>query len=139
MTHKVIIATTAAVLGLLLALTGGAVGAGKSFTLMGQKDTPTAKGTATVDGQHLKVTASGLKPNAVYTVWLVNMKPTMTKAPAGKEPPSFKTDAKGNGKYEGNLNESPIGKWESIMIVRHPSGDAKDMDRMEDALMAKLM
>lgn len=70
---------------------------------------------------------------------MVNMTPKKTEAPAGKERPTFTTDAKGHGKYEAELAAPPIGKWESIMIVRHPSGDAKDMGRMEDALMAKLM
>ena len=63
----------------------------------------------------------------------------MTKAGVGKAPYSFKTDAKGTAKYTATLSESPEGKWQSIMIVRHPTGDPKDMDHMEDALMAKLM
>ncbi len=122
------------------ALVGSAVAADKkSFSLMGQKDSPKASGTAVVDGTRLTITAKGLKPNAVYTVWFVNMQPTMTKEGAGTPPYAFTTDAKGQAKYEAALGESPIGKWQAIMIVRHPSGDAKDMDHMEDALMAKLM
>ena len=129
---------------LILALVvGGAAGAmaadAKSFALMGQKETPQASGTATVEGNTLVITAKGLKPNAVYTVWLVNMQPTMTMAGAGAPPYDFKTDANGNAKYTANLSESPVGKWQAIFIVRHPSGDPKAMDKKEDALMGKLM
>lgn len=128
------------VLALVAAVTTGALAAEtKSFTLMGQKDTPEASGAATLAGTTLTITAKGLKPNAVYSMWFVNMGPTMTKAGVGKAPYAFKTDAKGTAKYTAALSERPEGKWQSIMIVRHPTGDPKDMDHMEDALMGKLM
>ncbi len=128
------------ILALAVGLATGAVAAEtKSFALMGQKDTPQASGTAILEGNRLTITTKGLKPNAVYTVWLVNMQPTMTKAGAGTPPYDFKTDANGNAKYTTNLTESPVGKWQALMIVRHPSGDPKAMDKMEDALMGKLM
>lgn len=119
--------------------TGAGAGEAKTFALMGQKDSPKASGTATVEGTKLTVAATGLKPNGVYTVWFVNMQPTMTKAGAGKAPYAFKADAKGNAKYTADVDESPVGKWQAIFIVRHPSGDPKAMDQMEDALMGKLM
>ncbi len=75
----------------------------------------------------------------MYTVWLVNMQPTMTKAGAGTPPYDFKSDAQGKARYTATLSESPMGKWQAIFIVRHPTGDPKAMDRMEDALMGKLM
>ena len=118
---------------------GTAAAESKTFALMGQKDTPQASGTATLEGTKLTITANGLKPNAVYTVWLVNMQPTMTKGGAGTPPYDFKSDANGNAKYTATLSESPVGKWQVIFIVRHPSGDPKAMDKMEDALMGKLM
>jgi hypothetical protein len=123
-----------------IALAGSAMAAAKqSFPLMGQEDSPKAKGTEVIQDNRLTATANGLKPNAVYTVWFVNMQPTMTQEGAGTPPFTFKTDGKGRAKYVSTLKESPIGQWQSIMIVRHPSGDPKDMSRMEDALMAKLM
>lgn len=128
------------ILALAVGLATGAVAAdAKSFALMGQKDTPQANGTAILEGNRLTITAKGLKPNAVYTVWLVNMQPTMTKAGAGAPPYDFRADAQGNARYTADLNESPVGKWQALMIVRHPSGDPKAMDKMEDALMGKLM
>jgi len=128
------------VLAVVTGMAAGVVAAeSKSFGLMGQKDSPQANGTATLEGNKLAITAKDLKPNAVYTVWLVNMQPTMTKAGAGNAPYDFKTDARGNAKYTAILSESPVGKWQAIFIVRHPSGDPKAMDKMEDALMGKLM
>jgi hypothetical protein len=124
----------------VIALASSAMAAAKkSFPLMGQEDSPKAKGTAIIQDSRLTVTANGLKPNAVYTVWFVNMQPTMTQEGAGTPPFTFKTDQKGGAKYVTTLTESPIGKWQAIFIVRHPSGDPKDMDHIEDALMAKLM
>ncbi len=127
-------------LALAVAALGNALAADtKSFPLMGQKDTPSASGTAVVEGTRLTVTAKGLKPNAVYTVWFVNMQPTMAKEGAGTPPYAFTADAKGNASYQASLGESPVGKWQAIFIVRHPTGNARDMDHMEDALMGKLM
>lgn len=36
---------------------------------------PNASGTAFIDGSHVNIQARGLKSEAVYTVWFVNMKP----------------------------------------------------------------
>ncbi len=136
---RIVVGISAIAVALAMVVAGSAVAAEKkTIPLMGQKDSPKASGTAVLEGNRLKVTAKRLKPNAVYTVWFVNMQPTMTKEGAGTAPYSFTTDAKGNAKYEAPLSESPIGKWKSIMIVRHPTGDPKDMAHMEDALMAKL-
>lgn len=111
----------------------------KTFPLMGQKDSPKASGTARIEETKLAVTATGLRPNAVYTVWFVNMQPSMSKAGAGSAPYSFKSDGKGNAKYTTEVGESPVGKWQVIFIIRHPSGDPTDMAKTEDALMTKLM
>jgi hypothetical protein len=126
---------------LVLALVASAATAALAaeVKLMGQEDSPKASGTATIEGNKLVITAKGLKPNAVYTVWLVNMQPTMTKAGAGTAPFSFRGDGTGNGRYTAQLGESPLGKWQVIFIVRHPTGDPRDMDTIEDALMGKLM
>ena len=134
--------TLAATLVLALVI-GLATAAGatemKRFTLMGQEDTPEASGTATLAGSKLTITAKGLKPDAVYSVWFVNMQPSMSKAGVGKAPYSFKADSKGNATYTAALSETPGGKWQAIFIVRHPAGDPKDMAHTEDALMAKLL
>jgi hypothetical protein len=112
---------------------------GKSFALVGQKDTSAASGAATIAGKSLTVTVTGLKPNAAYTVRLVNTSPTMTKAGAGTAPSAFNSDATGDAGYTAELAESPLGKWQVIMIVRHTTGDAKNMNDTVEGVMAKLM
>jgi hypothetical protein len=125
--------------GFVMGTTLAAFAAEEKVTLMGAKDEPKATGTATIGRDTITLLAKGLKSNSVYSVWWVNMQPTMEKAGVGQPPYSFKTDAKGNGTYKASLKGQDRSKWQTLMIVRHPSGDPTDMTRMEDALMAKLM
>jgi hypothetical protein len=99
---------------------------------------PNATGTAFIDGRHVNIQARGLKPEAVYTVWFVNMKPTKHETGAGSPPFMFKTDLWGSANYSGALKESPFGKWSMVMVVLHPDGDPKNMQQMVGALSAKL-
>jgi hypothetical protein len=50
----------------------------------------------------------------------------------------FKTDSNGNGTYNTHLSELPFGKWGTLMIVLHPTGDPMDMKNMVGALSAKI-
>jgi hypothetical protein len=45
----------------------------------------------------MSIQARGLKPDSVYTVWFVNMKPKKHETGAGAAPYMFKTDAKIGG------------------------------------------
>lgn len=75
-----------------------------------------------------------LKPNSVYTVWLVN---TDTDAyrkagrmPLGIDTNSFRTDGKGLGRYATTANEYDLERWRFIEVDYHPDGDpgnTKDM------------
>jgi hypothetical protein len=101
---------SAVALVMVIALTGSAMAAAKqSFPLMGQEDSPKAKGTAVIQDNRLTVTANGLKPNAVYTVWFVNMQPTMTQEGAGSPPFTFKTDGKGRAGMSRPSRSRPLG------------------------------
>jgi hypothetical protein len=86
----------------------------------------------------MSIQARGLKPDSVYTVWFVNIKPKKHETGAGAAPYMFKTDANGFGQYSAFLSESPFGQWQMIMIVLHPNGDPTDMKNMVGALAAKL-
>ena len=112
--------------------------AGEKISLMPTKKHPNAIGTAVINGDSLSIQAKGLKPNSVYTVWFVNMKPKKSETGAGLPPYMFKTDSFGGGSYSAPLDESPFGNWQMIMIVLHPSGNPKDMKNMVGALSAKL-
>jgi len=122
---------------LVFLVLAGAAGAGTvSFPLKAEKDSPAASGTAFLDDGKVRIQAEGLRPNEVYTVWLVNMKPKKQEAGAGTAPYAFRTDGQGKGSYEAGLSESPFGRWSTIMVVRHPAGDPADMKNMVPALSA---
>jgi len=124
-------------LALALLVFAGSAGAGEvSLPLKAEKDSPAAIGTAALDKGKIRIQAEGLRPNGVYTVWFVNMKPKKHEGGAGTAPYSFRTDGQGKGSYESPLSESPFGKWGMIMVVRHPTGDPADMKNMAPALSA---
>ncbi len=109
-----------------------------SLTLMTDKSHTGASGRAYLNESGLRIKAKGLRPNGVYTVWFVNMKPEKQQAGAGIPPYMFKTDVDGNSTYKSSLSESPFGKWSVLMIVLHPTGDPKDMKNMVGALSAMI-
>lgn len=102
--------------------------------LMADKSHSGASGTVTLSENSISIQVKGLRPNGVYTVWFVNMKPKKQEIGAGQAPYMFKTDAGGNGSYTAPLSEAPFGKWEAVMIVLHPKGDPMNMKDMVPAL-----
>lgn len=82
----------------------------QNLPFMAAKDSAKATGTINLSNDKLTIQAHGLKPNSVYTVWFVNMKPKKEQAGAGKAPFMFKTDSQGKGAYNASLAKSPIGK-----------------------------
>ena len=106
--------------------------------LKASEQSPTASGRAFISDKRLQVETKGLKPDAVYTVWFVNTAPKHEIAGAGAPPYAFTTDKAGTGRFTARLQDSPFGKWEMLVIIRHPTGDPKDMDHKEDALWAPL-
>ena len=96
--------------------------------------------------KEITINATGLKPNAVYTVWLVSMKPSliplakpkMEKAGLGEGDYSFKSDGTGAGHYAGAISTTELEKWQMLKIAHHPDGDATNMKNMGIALNADL-
>ena len=115
-----------------------ASGNARTFVLEATSDHPDANGTAVIDETHVSIQARDLKPDAVYTVWFVNMKPKKKVIGAGTMPYMFRTDKWGDGNYSASLSKTPFGKWAMVMVVLHPNGDPKDMDNMVGALKAPL-
>ena len=103
-----------------------------------------ASGTAVIvdkggDQKEVTITAKGLKPNSVYTVWLVNMKPKMDMAGVGEGDYSFRSDDKGNASYFATIGSADLSKWQLIELAYHPSGDPKNTkELMNTALLGKL-
>jgi hypothetical protein len=88
--------------------------------------------------RELTINMTGLKPNSVYTVWLVNMKPTMDMLGVGTGDYSFKSDSKGTGHYTAMISNAELEKWQMLEIAYHPTGDAKEMKKMQIALSGPL-
>jgi hypothetical protein len=118
----------------IVALTAAAWAGGVHLPLTAAKAHPEASGKAYLSAGRLSIEAGGLRPDAVYTVWFVNMRPKKEETGAGSRPYMFKTDPNGKGSYVSALSESPFGKWKVLMIVLHPTGDPMDMKNMVGAL-----
>jgi hypothetical protein len=118
----------------LLTFSAFAWAGGVQLTCKADKSHKGATGTVSLSENSIGIEAKGLRPNGVYTVWFVNMKPKKHEAGAGQAPYMFKTDAAGNGGYTSTLSESPFGKWEMVMVVLHPDGDPANMKKMVGAL-----
>jgi hypothetical protein len=99
---------------------------------------PSASGSTIIAGKSINVQTRGLKPDSVYTVWFVNMKPKKQETGAGTAPYMFKTDGYGNANYSAPLSSLPFGKWQMIMVVLHPDGNPQNMKKMVGALKAEL-
>jgi hypothetical protein len=82
---------------------------------------------------------TGLKPNSVYTVWLVNMKPKMDMIGIGEGNYAFKSDPQGDGHYSATVSSDELQKWQMLEIAYHPDGDPKNMKNHGTALKAGLM
>ena len=125
--------------------TGLAIAAGEQkVALKADKAGKGASGAVVIvdkgsDQKEVAITAKGLKPNSVYTVWLVNMKPKMEMAGLGGGDYTFKSDDKGNASYSATIGSADLSKWQLIDLAYHPSGDPKNMKEMENtALLGKL-
>jgi hypothetical protein len=125
--------------------TGLAMAAGEQkVTLKADKAGKGASGEVVIvdkggDQREVTITAKGLKPNSVYTVWLVNMKPKMDMAGLGGGDYSFKSDDKGNAIFSATIGSADLSKWQLIELAYHPSGDAKNTkELMNTALIGKL-
>jgi len=81
---------------------------------------------------------TGLKPNSIYTVWLVNMKPKMDTMGIGEGDYSFKSDEKGMGQYSAIVTADELHKWQVLEIAYHSDGNAKNMKKMGIALKVML-
>jgi hypothetical protein len=102
-----------------------------------------AKGEATIVDKNaatkeIIIAAQGLKPNAMYTVWVVNMKPKMDMAGVGTGDYAFKSDATGRGQFIGTFPAADLAKWQILEVAHHPDGDSKNMKNIGVVLTGAL-
>src|SRR3989338_6245831 len=89
----------------------------RRLTLTPGHDGGDAKGEATIVDKdaatkEIIIAAQGLKPNATYTVWVVNTKPKMEMAGVGTGDYAFKSDAAGRGQFIGAFPAADLPKWQ---------------------------
>lgn len=141
MQHRNIIALTL-IVGLAFTMvlaTGRASGAAQAkITLQRAQGVEQGGGEAVITDSALTIRVKDLKPDSVYTVWYVNMEPKHEMAGVGPSPYMFKTDKKGVATFKTKLDAQPFGKWQMLVIIRHPNGNPQDMEHKEDALWAPL-
>lgn len=119
--------------------TGPAFGAEQvKLALQRSQGVEQGSGEAVIGDHTLTIRVKDLKPHSVYTVWYVNMDPKHETAGVGEAPYAFKTDKKGTATFKAKLAEQPFGKWQTLVIIRHPNGNPQDMQHKEDALWAPL-
>mgnify|MGYP006271389305 CR=1 FL=1 len=125
-------------------LSGLALAGEQKIVLKADKAGKGASGQAVVadnggDRKDIAIAANGLKPNSVYTVWLVNMKPKMDMTGLGQGDYSFKTDSRGSASYSATIGSADLSKWQLIELAYHPSGDPKNTkELMNTALIGNL-
>jgi len=78
-------------------------------------------------GDFLSVSAMGLEPARVYTLWLVNEAPEESMAGLGIAPYAFTADVSGEGTFNAKITEQELAKWQILKIVLHKDGDARNM------------
>lgn len=101
------------------------------------------KGTATISDagegkKQITIEASNLKPDSTYTAWFVNEKAGKDMSGVGTGDYSFKSDAKGNGKYTAVVPSSEIESWDSLVIAYHPDNNPSNMENISTALKGDL-
>jgi hypothetical protein len=128
---------------LLIATFSLALAADRKVTLKPGPDGRGAGGEAVISdagaGQKkIDITVRGLRPDEVYTVWFVNMKPKMDMTGLGTPDYVINVDRRGSGRYTATVPATELEKWQLIEIASHPTGDPRDMKKMGIALKGAL-
>jgi len=105
---KIIKITMIGVVSIFLFTMAWAAGSGRTLDLEPTKHHPDASGTAFIDKSHVSVQTRGLKPNAVYTMWFVNMKPKKHETGAGTAPYMLKSNLRAAWHYIVKLLGDPV-------------------------------
>ncbi len=87
-------------------------------------------GWVLVDGYQFGMGAQKLRPQEIYTVWMV--KPNGEKVGVGEAPYSFETRESGEGKYVIKMPDNQIfsGEFSKVVIYHHPDHNPLTMEGM---------
>lgn len=76
------------------------------------------------DKDEIKLSMSGLAPNAVHTVWLAtSLKETAVRGGVGTAPYQYKSTGGGNLGLVCLLEKCPLTEWKWLEVRMHPDGD----------------
>lgn len=115
----------------------------ETIEFKGEKGFKDARGQATITdagrGQkEIKLDASGLKPDSVYTLWFVNERPKVEMSGVGRPDYSFRSDSQGNASYSAVVPAEELERWQELDIAYHPDDDPKNLANIEIALSGDL-
>ncbi len=87
-------------------------------------------GWVLIDGYNFGLGAQKLRPNEIYTVWMV--KSSGEKVGIGEAPYSFQARESGEGKYIIKLPDNVIfsGEYQKVIVYHHPDGKPETMEGM---------
>jgi len=88
--------------------------------------------------KEIRLDASGLKPDSVYTFWFMNEQPKMEMSGVGRPDYSFRSDSQGNASYTAIVPAEELERWQELDIAYHPEGDPKNLANIEIALAGDL-
>ena len=127
----------------IFALMAGVSWAEERIDFKGQKGFEDARGQATVteagEGEkEIRLEASGLRPDAVYTIWFANQEPKIEMSGVGRPDYAFRSDSQGNASYTAVVPAEELERWQELDIAYHPEGDPKNLANIEIALAGEL-
>lgn len=135
MKYRLVITALAAVF-----LTSAAVWGSPSRVELTGEAWDSAAGEAVVtdvenEEKEIRVEASGLQPNSLYSIWLIDETPMLGDIGIGSGDLTFETDADGNGSYIVRIPARQFKDWDKIEILHHPNNDTEDLEGAELALL----
>lgn len=94
-----------------------------------------ANGAYTIGKSGISVELKGLRPNGVYSVSLVKVRPYASR---GVPPVKFVADASGNAAVSLKVAQSSTKGWQLLLVNYLPKGDPKDTRSAKPILRTKL-
>ncbi|HBG47264.1 MAG TPA: hypothetical protein DDW94_09800 [Deltaproteobacteria bacterium] len=102
-----------------------------------------ARGEAVIDdiagGQkQIKIAATGLEPNSVFSIWLIDVTPMLGEVGVGSGDLTFVSDGDGRGSYIARVPGAQFKDWDKIEVLHHPNKDTEDVEGAELALRGNI-
>lgn len=116
-----------------------------TWTVEPESGQPTIRGRVSVacfadDRDEFKIELQGLKPNAVYSVWLsTSLKDTAVRGGIGKAPYTRKSTGGGSMTVECPLEKCPLTEWKWLEVRYHADGDASHVQQSTRVAKVRLL